>query len=192
MPVITPCHTKLWCLFVVGLKKLFNIQLTCRYFETHGAFLDTYPTPCPHYNDVIMSVMASRITNLTTVYSTVYSGTDQRNHQSSTSLAFVCVLGGVSGDRCIPRTKAGNGENVFMTSSCYQQWGQQTGEKSSEPMSSTQISSTAALNIYEQKRFVCCSYLFNAIYIYMYHEIIQFYFIMTYCTPINTYCAEFV
>ena len=42
-----------------------------------------------HYNDVIMSAMASPITSLMIVYSTVYSGTDQRKHQSSTSLAFV-------------------------------------------------------------------------------------------------------
>ena len=31
-----------------------------------------------HYSDVIMSAMASQITNITTVYSTVYSGSDQR------------------------------------------------------------------------------------------------------------------
>ena len=42
-----------------------------------------------HYNDVTMSTMASQITNLTIVYSTVYSGADQRKHQSSVSLAFV-------------------------------------------------------------------------------------------------------
>ena len=42
-----------------------------------------------HYNEVIMGVMASQITNLTVVYSTVYSGTDQRKHRSSASLAFV-------------------------------------------------------------------------------------------------------
>ena len=36
-----------------------------------------------------MSAMASQITSLTIVYSTVYSGADQRKHQSSTSLAFV-------------------------------------------------------------------------------------------------------
>ena len=42
-----------------------------------------------HYNDVIMDVMASQITSLTIVYSTVNSVTDQRKHQSSTSLAFV-------------------------------------------------------------------------------------------------------
>ena len=36
-----------------------------------------------------MSLMASQITSLTIVYSTVYSGADQRKHQSSASLAFV-------------------------------------------------------------------------------------------------------
>ena len=36
-----------------------------------------------------MSAMASQINSLTIVYSTVYSGADQRKHQSSASLAFV-------------------------------------------------------------------------------------------------------
>ena len=43
--------------------------------------------PC-HYNDVIMSVMASQITSPTIVNSIVYSGAYQRKHQSSASLAF--------------------------------------------------------------------------------------------------------
>ena len=42
-----------------------------------------------HYHDVIMSAMASQITSLTIVYTTVYSGADQRKHQRSASLAFV-------------------------------------------------------------------------------------------------------
>ena len=42
-----------------------------------------------HNCDVIMIMMASQITSLTIVYSTVYSGADQRKHQSSMSLAFV-------------------------------------------------------------------------------------------------------
>ena len=42
-----------------------------------------------HYSDVIMGMMASQMTSLTIVYSILYSGTGQRNHQSSTSLAFV-------------------------------------------------------------------------------------------------------
>ena len=48
----------------------------------HGYFLR-------HYDDVIMSVIASQITSLTIVYSTVYPGADQSKHQSSASLAFV-------------------------------------------------------------------------------------------------------
>ena len=42
-----------------------------------------------HYGDVILATIASQITSLTTVYSTVYSGADQRKHQSCVSLAFV-------------------------------------------------------------------------------------------------------
>ena len=42
-----------------------------------------------HYDDVIMSAIASRINSLTTVYLIVYSRADQRKHQSSASLAFV-------------------------------------------------------------------------------------------------------
>ena len=42
-----------------------------------------------HYDDVIMGAMASQITSPAIVYSTVYSGTDQRKHQRSASLAFV-------------------------------------------------------------------------------------------------------
>ena len=36
-----------------------------------------------------MGTVACQITSLTIVYSTVYSGADQRKHQSSASLAFV-------------------------------------------------------------------------------------------------------
>ena len=42
-----------------------------------------------HYDDATMGVMASQITSLAILYSTVYSGADQRKHQSSASLAFV-------------------------------------------------------------------------------------------------------
>ena len=42
-----------------------------------------------HYDDVKMGAIASQITSLTIVYSTVYSDADQRKHQSSASLAFV-------------------------------------------------------------------------------------------------------
>ena len=49
-----------------------------------------------------MTTIASQITSLTVVYSTVYSDADQSKHQSSASLAFVW---GIHRDRWIPRTK---------------------------------------------------------------------------------------
>ena len=55
-------------------------------------FLATWPichSNSTHYSDVMMGAMASQITKLTIIYSTVYSGADQRKHQSSTSLGFV-------------------------------------------------------------------------------------------------------
>ena len=42
-----------------------------------------------HYSDVIMSAMASQITDVPIVCSTVCSGANKRKHQSSASLAFV-------------------------------------------------------------------------------------------------------
>ena len=42
-----------------------------------------------HCSAVIMGAVASQITNPIIVYSTVYSGSDQRRHQSPASLAFV-------------------------------------------------------------------------------------------------------
>ena len=42
-----------------------------------------------HYGEVIMGAIASQITSLTLVYSTVYLDADQRKHQSFASLAFV-------------------------------------------------------------------------------------------------------
>ena len=41
-----------------------------------------------YYNDVIMSAMASQITSVSIVYSTICSGADQRKHQGSVSLVF--------------------------------------------------------------------------------------------------------
>ena len=42
-----------------------------------------------HCDDVIMGAMASQITSLMIIYSTVYSDADQRKHKSSASLPFV-------------------------------------------------------------------------------------------------------
>ena len=57
--------------------------------KTYGRVFDTISQTAAMHYDVIMGAMASQITSLTIVYSTVYSGADQRKHQSSTSLAFV-------------------------------------------------------------------------------------------------------
>ena len=51
--------------------------------------VSTYRSYGIHYNDVIMGTMAFQITSLRIVYSTVYSGADQRQDQRSASLAFV-------------------------------------------------------------------------------------------------------
>ena len=53
----------------------------------HGCL--SHNPQCHNYTDVIMGAIASQITNLTIVYSTVYSDAYQRKNQSSASLAFV-------------------------------------------------------------------------------------------------------
>ena len=61
----------------------------------HAKLWAVISRPCPyfsgglHYDDVIMTAIASQISSLTIVYWIVYSGTDKRKHQSSASLAFV-------------------------------------------------------------------------------------------------------
>ena len=59
-----------------------------------------------HYSDVIMGVMSSQITSLTIVCSTVYLDTDQRKHQSSSSLEFTGEF---------PEQMASNTENVSIS-----------------------------------------------------------------------------
>ena len=71
------------------------------------------PTVCRiHYNDVIMSAMASRITSLTIVYSIVYSGADQKN--SKFHVTGLCVGNSpITGE--FPAQRASNAENVAIT-----------------------------------------------------------------------------
>ena len=57
-----------------------------------------------HYSDVIISMVASQITGVSIVYTTVCSGTDQRKHQRFVPLAFV------AGE--FPAQKASNTENI--------------------------------------------------------------------------------
>ena len=101
---------EIWAKSYFRLTKAVNLQLLiikCLFTTllSHHCWciLHSFEPPSkrnPHYNDVIMSVMASKITSLTIAYSSVYSSADQRKHQSSASLAFVRGM-----DRWIPCTK---------------------------------------------------------------------------------------
>ena len=64
---------------VWGYRCITELLLSCRIIIYTKA----------NCSDVIMGAMASQITSLTIIYSTVYSGPVQRKHQSSASLAFV-------------------------------------------------------------------------------------------------------
>ena len=68
---------------------IYHHSLFCFVLLCHQGFLGIEMGVTWHYGDVIMGTIASQITSLTIVYSTVYSDTDQRKHQSSASLAFV-------------------------------------------------------------------------------------------------------
>ena len=68
---------------------LFYSSNTCCRFWINDAWVIANIRSFWHYNDFIMGAMASQITSLTIVYSSIYSGADQRKHQSSASLAFV-------------------------------------------------------------------------------------------------------
>ena len=71
-----------WFVYAYYFTAIVELNKTLFYWQR-------FDYPASHYRDVIMSPMASQITSLTIVNSTVYSGADQRKHQSSASLAFV-------------------------------------------------------------------------------------------------------
>ena len=90
--------------FEVSLSELMGRQSSCWWFETpwrlcNATVVNTWPCRhhytgmlsvfALHYCDVIMGAVASQITSLTIVYSTVYADADQRKHQSSASPTFV-------------------------------------------------------------------------------------------------------
>ena len=78
------CHDKAWRIYMTSIYDSGHAQhvLFCIMWAL-------WPTEAGHHSDAIMTTMASQITSLTIVYSIVYSYTDQRKHQSSSSLAFV-------------------------------------------------------------------------------------------------------
>ena len=75
------------------LSGVYNLWFNIQTFKLNSASAvendSIRNSPNMHYGDVIMGAMASQITSLTIVYSTVYSDADQRKHQNSASLAFV-------------------------------------------------------------------------------------------------------
>ena len=71
------------CIFVNDIISIFT-EISLKFI--HNCPIDNDSS---HYTDVIMGAIASHITSLTIVYSTVYSDAGQRKHQSSASLAFV-------------------------------------------------------------------------------------------------------
>ena len=72
-------YAKEWCHPMVPMET----------FQETKSKLQKSQSKLHHYSDVIMDMIASQITSLTIVYSTVYAGADQRKHQSFASLAFV-------------------------------------------------------------------------------------------------------
>ena len=91
---------------------LRNVQMHLISFRATEATL-VFEVNASHYDDVIMSAIASQITSLTIVYSIVYSDADQRNVKAPRHWP-------VCGDRWIPRTKGQLRGKCFhlMTSSC--------------------------------------------------------------------------
>ena len=78
---VVECHISLFQL--TGLFKVSIVYTLLAASEVYFLFRTQ------HYCHIIMGTMASQITSLTIVYSTVHSGTDQRRHQSSAWLASV-------------------------------------------------------------------------------------------------------
>ena len=69
-----------------------NVEKATLWHEKKSEALPTWPTFANEHfatEKVTMSTMASQITSIMIFYSTVYSGADQRKHQSSEALAFV-------------------------------------------------------------------------------------------------------
>ena len=95
-PVVSPHKGSAVCnldvLFYVRVNELFNKQLCYQWVEISWHTCDVIVIGlCAicHYSDVIMSAIASQITGVSMVCSTVSSDAGQRKHYSFASLAFV-------------------------------------------------------------------------------------------------------
>ena len=81
---------------------IFSGHLLVIYIIPHSGLLTNVSS---HYRYVKMSAMASQITGVSVVCSTVCSGADQRKHRTSALLAFVVTCK-------FPSQRASNAENV--------------------------------------------------------------------------------
>ena len=81
----------------IGILRLFSRTGTTNWLRRRDFMTFEWNL---HYSDVIMSTMAFKITSLTIVYSTVYSGPDQRNLKA---LCHWPLCGKFTGDQWIPR-----------------------------------------------------------------------------------------
>ena len=93
-PQFCTCHTTnepSWHDFIIKFKFRAKRIFTRRQLWVHPFVKWVHDLYCTssRYCDVIVSAIASQITSVSIVYSTVWSVTNQRWHQSSASLAFV-------------------------------------------------------------------------------------------------------
>ena len=129
---MSPCGTKSSSVMILVISDIWVIV-----FHEVGFEIPAPPESPLQWRHNENDGVSTWITSLTMVYSRIYSGADQRKHQSSASLAFVCVCvcvcvcvgggggggGGFTGDRRILRTKgqchhAKNDENSSNTFLC--------------------------------------------------------------------------
>ena len=99
----------------MNMQRAFPDRLTIVWYHKHiaentlnGQSFKWYSLQVFHYSDIIMSMMASQITGIPSVCSTVCSGANQRKYQSSASLV---LWGEFTDDRWIPLTKGQLCEN---------------------------------------------------------------------------------
>ena len=100
-------------------RRIFNNVLGPSGILKNKVNLDVMTFPV-HYKNVMMGTMASEITSLSIVYSTVYSGADERKHQSSVSLALWAGNSPVTDD--FPAQMASNAENVCILWRHHDHW----------------------------------------------------------------------
>ena len=99
-----PCHDYTMHTWSLNGRRYFNSVACYYHFLVWVWFF--------HYSDVIMGMMVSQITSLTMVYSSVYSGADQRKHQTPRHWPLCHRWIPVTGE--FPAQKANNTENVLI------------------------------------------------------------------------------